>query len=547
MFGLFLLAGGLACRATWLLPHEKWRIKLVRKCLDNLEIEKAKKLLKKRMLINAEPFEIRSKLLLTECCLQEGGWVCAYNSLQEADGHYLLPGESAKLKELKALLYFNVDNRRDFQVLLEDKQHDITNQIDSAGKAILKSYWQEFQGNLSMAKAELENSMSEIQDYRGQILLYNNLARLEGFSDNFQEQLTYLSKAAKLLREKPIPLYFSIIYHNFSVNLAQAGRKAEAIQIMQDYYDAIDQKNIQQYLNFSNDYLILARELNDQDMIDKAHAHNEKLLSVALTKNQRVTLRVSNLRMIRNDHQPVPDYLEDIKILAQDVKSLSNAEQISALLEIIHDLQFEIKDSLAGKSRTDIGLLDDFYRTIVQRLLGFHSVIDNELQNIPPVLPAVREKWMRHRHTLLKLEIGLPGGISGDNFKRMFDNLEEMARLLRDKSYEYGEVEAYMMICDEFVAYGQGLNGRFHQDFKHRAVNAYQKAEKILLKRLDRPEVQSQMIGMAFFSLKFGLDREAVSFWFSNASRRGIQLRHYAHWLRKQYQEVQTFLADNSR
>jgi len=268
---------------------------------------------------------------------------------------------------------------------------------------------------------------------------------------------------------------------------------------------------------------------------------------MALAKTQRIALRVSNLRMIRNDHQPVSDYLENIKILAHDVKSLSNVEQISALFEIIHDLEYEMKDSLTGKSRTDIDLLNDFYRTIVQRLFAFHDIIDNELQDIPPVLPAVREKWMRHRHALLKLEIGFPGGISGDKFKRMFDNLEEMARLWRDKLFEYGEVEAYMMICDEFVAYSQGLNGRFHKDFKHRAVNAYQKAEKVLLKRLDRPEVQSQMIGMAFFSLKLGLDKKVVSFWFSNVSRKGIQLRHYAHWLRTQYQEVQNFLSDKSQ
>jgi len=271
IYAVFLLAFFVACRATWLLPHEKLIVKRVKKCLDNLEIEKVQKLLNKKLLINAEPFEIRSKLLLAECCLQEGDWVGAYNALQDAGGHYLLPGESARHKELKARLYFNAGNRRDFQTLLEDTQHDILNRIDYADKAILKSYWQEFQGNLSLAKAELENSMSEIKDYRGQILLYNNLARLEGLSGNFQEQLTYLSKAAKLLREKPVPLYFSIIYHNFSINLARAGRKDEAMQVMQDYYDAIDEENIRQYLNFSNEYLTLARELNDQGMIDKAH------------------------------------------------------------------------------------------------------------------------------------------------------------------------------------------------------------------------------------------------------------------------------------
>ncbi len=149
---------------------------------------------------------------------------------------------------------------------------------------------------------------------------------------------------------------------------------------------------------------------------------------------------------------------------------------------------------------------------------------------------------MRHRHTMLKLEIGLRGGFSQANFGKMFDNLEEMARLWRDKSYARAEIDACLIICDEFVAYRRGLGTRFHQDFIHRAVSAYKDAEALLLKRLERPEFQSQMIGMAYYALHFGMGKDAVAFWFTHASRRGVQLRHYAAWLRKQYQEVRAFL-----
>jgi hypothetical protein len=92
------------------------------------------------------------------------------------------------------------------------------------------------------------------------------------------------------------------------------------------------------------------------------------------------------------------------------------------------------------------------------------------------------------------------------------------------------------------VAYRRGLGTRFHQDFIHRAVSAYKAAEALLLKRLERPEFQSQMIGMAYYALNLGMGKDAVAFWFAHACRRGVQLRHYAEWLRKQYQEVRAFL-----
>ncbi len=429
-----------------------------------------------------------------------------------------------------------------FFSLLGERGDKLPPRCSQKGKALLKSYWHEFQGDLTSAKAELETAITETREARENILLYNNLARLEGFSGNFQEQIFYLSRAAMLLKDNPVPAYYPTVYHNLSINLAREGLKSEAIQVINDYYAATDRNNILQYLNYANDYLILARELNDQAMIDQAHNHNAELLSMQLTRNQQISLRISLLRMNRNDRQQTPDYLSEVEALVNDSKTLSDKEQIIALLEIANDLAFELEDCHAGRSHTDPYSLHEFYTFVVKRLLAFHTVIDRELQEIPPALPLVREQWMKRRHNIFKLEMRLKENFSAANFGKMFDNLEEMVRLWQDKLYDRAEIDACLMICDEFVAYRREFGTRFHQDFIHRAVSAYKAAEALLLKRLERPGFQSQMIGMAYYALYLGMGKDAVAFWFTHAFRRGIQLRHYAAWLRSQYREVRAFL-----
>ncbi|MCF8025187.1 MAG: hypothetical protein K9K82_06840, partial [Desulfobacteraceae bacterium] len=529
-FALILISAGWGWRQTSLLPNENRRINQVKVYLDHLEIEKAKEVIKKKTFINTAPFNIQQSMFLARCCFKEGDWLGAYAAIQEPGRHNLLPKESAEYFELKGLLYFNLCNCRDFLSLLGKGGNQLPAHCSKKGTALLKSHWHEFQGDLTSAKAELETAIAAIQEVRENILLYNNLARLEGFSGNFQEQIFYLAKAAMLLKDNPVAAYNPLVYHNLSINLAREGRKSEAIQVINDYYAATDRNNILQYLNYANDYLILARELNDQEMIDQAHNHNAELLSMQLTRNQQISLRVSLLRMKRNDRQQTPSYLPEVEALVNDTKTLSDKEQIIALLEIANDLVFELEDCHAGRSRIDPYLLHEFYTSVVRRVLAFHTVIDRELQEIPPALPLVREQWMKRRHNIFKLGMGLKENFSAANFGKMFDNLEEMVRLWRDKLYYSAEIDACLIICDEFVAYRRGLGTRFHQDFIHRAVSAYKAAEALLLKRLERPEFQSQMIGMAYYALHLGMGKDAVAFWFTHASRRGVQLRHYAAW-----------------
>jgi hypothetical protein len=230
----------------------------------------------------------------------------------------------------------------------------------------------------------------------------------------------------------------------------------------------------------------------------------------------------------------------------EDIDQLPPNEQLQAFLKITEDIRFEYEKKVRlGDSARDLKRLDDLYANVADRAIALKSVIEKELQKIPPALPEIRKQWMLHRHNLLKLKSGMEKGINKSELQKIFNNLEEMARLWKDKEYDHGEIEALLIICDEFIAFRKILKGPFHNDFISRALNAYQAAENLLKDRLEMPEFQQYMIGMAYFALNLGIGEKTVFFWFQAAHKHPLQIRHYAEWFRQQYLEVQILLKNN--
>lgn len=131
------------------------------------------------------------------------------------------------------------------------------------------------------------------------------------------------------------------------------------------------------------------------------------------------------------------------------------------------------------------------------------------------------------------------------DFQKIFNNLEEMVNLWKDKEYDYGELEALIILCDEFIVYRTILKEPFHKNYINRAVKAFLAAENLLLERLEVPEFQSQMVGMAYFAMKLDIGVRNIAFWFQAAHKRPLQIRHYSEWFRQQYFEVQMWLRNN--
>lgn len=174
----------------------------------------------------------------------------AYTAIVPTGKHYLLPKEAMEYNCLKGRIYWETGNIRDFIALFEDEKTISLNENFSTSYSVLKSHWYAAKRDLRNAKQVLESVIATDIDEVTKIHLYNELAVFEGRSGNKQEQISHLFNAAKLLKKTPLPVYFESVFHNLAINLLQEGRDTEACQVMNDYREHIDLKNVQQCLMF---------------------------------------------------------------------------------------------------------------------------------------------------------------------------------------------------------------------------------------------------------------------------------------------------------
>lgn len=249
-FALLAAAGALLYGAVFLLPHEKRRLKEIRKYLGRLELDKAKDLLSRPVFLPGVPFLIQRGFLQTMYYLHRKDLLGAYTAIVPTGKHYLLPKEAMEYSCLKGRIYWETGNIRDFIALFEDEKTISLNENFSTSYSVLKSHWYAAKRDLRNAKQVLESVIATDIDKVTKIHLYNELAVFEGRSGNKQEQISHLFNAAKLLKKTPLPVYFESVFHNLAINLLQEGRDTEARQVMNDYREHIDLKNVQQCLMF---------------------------------------------------------------------------------------------------------------------------------------------------------------------------------------------------------------------------------------------------------------------------------------------------------
>lgn len=542
----FFFAAGTGVLTANMLPHEKRFFRKVQRHLDRMEYETVITLLDSRREWLMTPAAICKNLIFrVKKCLQSNDWLGAYHNLNRLAKHAMLPDEKELYLELFACLYYNMQNHRDLLAMEELLRDEFGFANDPDRCLLLKSFCREVKGEIAGAKAVIERALNHTTDPAERISLYNNLARLEKLSGNKQEQLSHLTNAYTILKSNYFPHLFPIVYHNLLILYAKTGEKSEAIRVLAEYESAIDKNNLQQYLGYTNDALHMARELGDQAIIDKVHTLDKGLISLA-SEQERFTIRVHELRMVRNGNQSFPDYMAVIKDLLSGLEILPAEEQVLALVEIIHDIENELKDALAKNAQLgDNKRLSDLHylhQSACRQLVAKHHIVDQKLLEIPPALFFMRQEWLKKRHSILKTSISLAEKPSKQSFVQLFDQLEERVRLCHDKSSVHEEVSALIVICDEFVAYRDNIGGEFHRDFIGVALNAYRRADQITRGQVNSPRFCDLMLGLAYFAWKLGNDKNLATFWLRQADRHIHSMLHYAVWLRRQRQEILEWL-----
>ena len=538
-FASYLLAIGAAFEQMFCLPHERRRLSKIDKHIKKLEFIKAKRKIDRYNYLESVPFSIQKLLYKSQCYMQENDWKSAYNEIIKTRKYHLLSSEKSLQIEIICLILWNTGNYRDYKIQLERKECSVIEKHSPSTLALLNSFYYEINDDLSQAKTELENGLIEPLDDEEKLAIYNNLARLDMVLGNIQERVFFLSKAADILKKADIPKYYRIVYHNLSMALLGEGRYSEAKSIMKTYYQSINPDNVRQCLDFTNDNIEFARALEDQSAIDEAHAIFDRLIdeSKLETVDQKVSLRVSELRMLRNDKQCINDYTEHIESLLSDIENLTRSKKVFQKIILLEDMRFEV-ESLSTKKRLvnkDLHLIS-LFRSVCSKVFHNINIVDEEIQDMPPVLIEPRASLLKKKHFIRKLYIDHFRCYNKEYFHMMFKNLQEISNLCREKENRYKEVDALLIICDEFVAYCNILqSSKFYSDFFHFAFDAYNRSSNVLNNSYIRHEFQDQMIGMAYFSLMLGFDRQIANYWFSCAHQYSLSLSQFALWFRRYY------------
>lgn len=135
------------------------------------------------------------------------------------------------------------------------------------------------------------------------------------------------------------------------------------------------------------------------------------------------------------------------------------------------------------------------------------------------------------------------GGLPKAEFDRLFALLAERKRIWADKENPFEQMQALVVIVDEYLAYGREIDDpAFKTDFWELAMQALGDAEKLFKQHQMHPAFTQYLIGMAYFFSQFGLDKTQAKEWLEKFDAKGQSLNHYAVWLREHYQVAKDYV-----
>lgn len=528
---------GLWVSAAVVLPHERRWIKHAKEMIEDCDFEEAE-----RSLSSPPPFigfaaRIKRLETLVYLKMEIGDLVAAYAGLLDTEQKTLLPDERFSLQQVRAFLMLKAGNYEAFGKVLGE----LPSEIPKSGSlrfrdALLKSHVHELKGQFSEAKTLLEEASEIAPEPKLVAVAFNNLARLEDMQGNDTNAQSYYERAWQVLRANPMPKLYPVVGHNLLIKYGRNNAVEKALNLLGEYRQLVSPGNTQQTLQFLNDQVHLARQLGNRSMLMDSYEDFKQILTQQVDKHQRLALMVSELRMRFNDGLPFSDQLNATVTLLGEIKDLKAEDRFQALRELLGVL----KQCDARSDGKDFG---DVQKRLIADLLAMEKEIDIQLRDTPPVLPIIRDVWYGHKLEICKLKIGLSAPkLARSDFTKMFDLLRQRQRVWADKCNPTGELDALIVICDEFVACAGPLGPQFASDFEPMAQQALKEAAQVLERYWPHPSVHRHALGVAYFCWRLANDRDGAERWLVRFDELGHSLTHYAKWFREWHAGVRGWL-----
>ena len=547
---LSLSVSVLACaRLVWFkrLPHEIARLGAGEHALASAKPDTAIAVLQRPLPFGGMQYKVERAVLLAHAHVRKGQFIEAHRYLNALNEHHLLQDERLRLQCAWALLFLEADNPAEALRRLEEvAEKDCTADI---GCLLLKAELELQQDRFMQARTLLETGLDRCQEAGQRIRLLNNLARIEGLQGRFDAQLRYLQAARTEYRTAPRVDLTDIVHHNLAIALVRAGQRDEAREVLSEAWAAGDTTDLYHAITVLNNHLYAAREAGDADWKREVHQEFERqLIRLApRTPREQLALDASQLRARRNDEIPLTsgDYPGLIGRLLHSLDTpqpaIPESDRVAALVEIRHDLKREIQ---AAPRQTELDRLIPLLQRAARQLLDHRPTIDAHLSTLSPKLIGPLVTWHRYRTDADKARIEQADSPEAwlDALTRLFSHLREKAEWLGEQGTVRQAVEAWLVICDEYLAYHDQLpvqaQPSWCKDYLELAQHALGQASA----RIEGSKIRSQhidhMIGLAYFNLRLRQDATTAARWVRIIEEHKPSLDHFAGWLRVHYAYV---------
>lgn len=490
-----------------------------------------------------EHYKLQRAALLSKAYVREGLFIEAHRILNSIDEEGLLPKELMRLRCAWSQLFREAGNpdeaaRRLVGISANDCARD-------AECLLTKAQVERELGHLVEARELLEAGLDRNPRDDLRMLLLNDLAAVEGLQGRPDTQLRHLQAAHAIFRNSPRADLTDILHHNLAIALARAGQPDRAREVLREAWVSGDHTDLRHVLAVLNNSLYVAREVGDQDWKNEVYEESKRQLERfnSVSPREQLVLDVTQLRMQRNDGIPFEstDYDVLVKRLLDDLDSpqmtIPESDRVAALCEIRHDLEREIQTRYTPTEPT--ALLELLRRASAQ-LLGKRAAVDVYLTTLSPKLTGPLDTWHRYRSSIDKAEILLAQSDEAGYraLDRLFLHLREKAEWLAEQGSSLQSVDAWLILCDEYLAYRDQLPVAWSRRYLGLAEHALDQAIELLDACKTQRNCVDQLIGVACFSLRLRNDTSTATRYTMIVKQINPALDHFAIWLREQYQWV---------
>ena len=526
---------------TILLPHESDYLNNSKKLISESNWKAAEDLINKNFFIATPAFRIQHHLVKVDLYINKGLMLDALKILKRLSSKTLIGSEKNSVSLKKAWLFFDAGNYYESKIIL--KNIDKSKLLDDEYKiqhALLASKFAERNNDFRNAKVILEQLLNNNKlSNSNKAYIYYNLACLQETQSNINSAIGYYEKAWNYLKKDNHFYRIHNTANSLTLLYTRINENKKSYKILTEFEDLIDKDNPDQFLNFNNCKIQLARQLNDRKLLNQVYQNLSEFKIQSLTQAEALSIVVSELRMRFNDGVKFEDHLEKTMDQLYQSTILGLFKNIDAYIEVLGVIREAMRR--ANRPRSDLQI---YYDWLIFQFVKQEEKLEVIQSKIPASLPFYQERWFKYKHVLIKAKFNLyPYGIPKKNIENLFETLTELKRISRDKDNLEAELKGLALILDEYIAYSDNFK-QIKKDFGDLALRTLQEADELLQDNWQQPFLHKYKGHLSWYWYKIAENKNKSRYWMRKFDIKNLNLNHYAKWFQKQIEVTKKWLSN---